>query len=467
MIRITVAEGLKRMYKEYRLKQWRMLLDKAATLRRLLESEVGLVENDDSRAQPPENSEIPNQLQAEPTGQVTTVSRGNQQFPSASRDNLQYDWQMAAPEAYHWYPVTDFQTRMDTSGAGNLLSSPRFSNSFSGSSLVIHNAETSTTSATVIYPTPSMQTDSTMSQHSATSSMDCNRNDINQTGSPCSSFQTMQQTNSQGAGNRRNTLDMDSLNEVVEEMEASFNEIEDMLNDFLHDVFNNDLADSYHQNETNEQPQMILPPLLSPEQERNQSTRNAESTTGRTPPANISRQQINMTSSSSPRVLENMNHSNLLVNTMNANASARTQLLWRDDPPAPADDPPRVLSWVTPHNFLGQEASSETVEANPDGTANQEPGNTEPTAPHRPADAEEMESDANVSFQSDVSWESSADSNDIDTLPGILYAAERLGPMDQSIHMDIEMGDFGIGHLLFDRAAGTWATSHCEFHRSD
>jgi hypothetical protein len=39
MIRISVAEGLKRMYKEYRLKKWLMVQEMANTVRRVLDGE--------------------------------------------------------------------------------------------------------------------------------------------------------------------------------------------------------------------------------------------------------------------------------------------------------------------------------------------------------------------------------------------------------------------------------------------
>ena len=585
MIRITIAEGLKRMYKEYRLKQWSMLLDKAATLRRLLESESGHLDTDDSRNETGENHEDRNDVQV-----ADNVPAPRDLIHPST---LQQNWQMAAPEAYHWYPVTDYQNRLDTSGAGSQPSSPRTGSQMS--STRIRNPMTSYDSSVQHQQVstgdhylcqPSLQRDSVRTEQPPTSVVDYNSNLIHQTGLPHHTFQTEQypivpQVNLPAMMTLRDTLDMDSLNTVVEEMEASFHEIEEMMTDQFTGAFNNELADSYHQVETSA---MVLPPLMSPLPDGNQSNRNLLQSY-ETPHASSTIHQMIMTSSPSGgvRVLDNMSQSTLL-GAMGANPTARTRLLWRDDPPNPADNPPRILSRGTARDreeietdrsdvntsasqpvnttYTGpvnthvhqpvyttdngpvntyvpqpvyntdngpvnthvpqpvyttdngpvnthvhqlvyttdngpfntyvpqpvyttnsgpvnttvshQVFTTDSRPVNPAerdlfNTVDREPVNNQlrPTVPQRSGNPDQMEADADASFQSFVSWDSSLDPDDIDSLPGILFAAERLGPMDQTVHMDIEMGDFGIGHLLFDRAAGTWATSHCEFHRAD
>ena len=631
MIRITIAEGLKRMYKEYRLKQWSMLLDKAATLRRLLESESGHLDTDNSRNETGENHEDRNDVQA----------ADNVPAPRdlINLSGLQQNWQMAAPEAYHWYPVTDYQNRLDTSSVGNQMISPRTGSQTS--SPRVRNPMTSYDSSVQHQQVstgdhyscqPPLQRDSVRTEQPPTSVVDYNSNLVHQTGLPHHTSQTgpyptVPQVNLPAMMTLRDTLDMDSLNTVVEEMEASFHEIEEMMTDHFTGAFNNELADSYHQVETSA---MVLPPLMSPLPDGNQSNRNLQQSFETSHASNTIHQMI-MTSSPSAgvRVLDNMSQSTLL-GAMGANPTARTRLLWRDDPPNPADNPPRILSRGTARDREETERSEVNTSASqsvntiytgplnthvpqpvyttdngpvntyvpqpvyttgngpvntfvpqpvyttdngpvntyvpqpvyttdngpvntyvpqpvyttdngpvntyvpqpvyttengpvnnhvpqpvyttdngpvntyvpqPVYTTNSGPVNTtvshqvfttdsrpvnpterdlfstvntEPvnnqlrqTLPQGSGYPDQMEADADASFQSYVSWDSSLDPDDIDSLPGILFAAERLGPMDQTVHMDIEMGDFGIGHLLFDRAAGTWATSHCEFHRAD
>ena len=601
MIRITIAEGLKRMYKEYRLKQWSMLLDKAATLRRLLESESGHLDTDDSRNETGENHEDRNDVQV-----ADNVPAPRDHINPST---LQQNWQMAAPEAYNWYPVTDYQNRFDTSGVGNQMISPRTGSQMS--SPRVRNPVTSYDSSVQHQQVstgdhylcqPSLQRDSVRIEQPPTSVVDYNSNLIRRTGLPHHTSQTEQypivpQVNLPAMMTLRDTLDMDSLNTVVEEMEASFNEIEEMMTDQFTGAFNNELADSYHQVEPSA---MVLPPLMSPLPDGNRSNRNLQQSF-ETPHASNTIHQMIMTSSPSAgvRVLDNMSQSTLL-GAMGANPTARTRLLWRDDPPNPADNLPRILSRGTARDrettetdrsevntrvsqpvnttntgpvnsyipqpifttdngpvntYIPQPVNTtntgrvntyvprpvyttdngpvntyvpqpvyttdngsvntyfpqpvyttnngpvNTYVPQPVYTTNSEPVNTtvshqvfttdsrpvnpterdlfntvnrepvndqlRPIVPQRSVNPDQMEADADASFQSFVSWDSSLDPDDIDSLPGILFAAERLGPMDQTVHMDIEMGDFGIGHLLFDRAAGTWATSHCEFHRAD
>ena len=45
MIHIHVAEGMKRMYKEYRLQKWLKVQEMAATVRRVLESDLDVSED--------------------------------------------------------------------------------------------------------------------------------------------------------------------------------------------------------------------------------------------------------------------------------------------------------------------------------------------------------------------------------------------------------------------------------------
>ena len=594
-----------------------MLLDKAATLRRLLESESGHLDTDDSRNETGENHEDRNDVQV----------ADNMPAPRdlINTSGLQQNWQMAAPEAYHWYPVTDYQNRLDTSSVGNQpssprtrseMSSPRVGNPMTSYDSSVHNQQVST--GDHYSCRPPIQRDSVRTEQPPTSVVDYNSNLIHQTGLPTRTsqtgpypFQTVQYPVVPAMMTLRDTLDMDSLNTVVEEMEASFHEIEEMMTDQFTGAFNNELADSYHQVEASA---MVLPPLMSPLPDGNQSNRNLLQSF-ETPHASNTIHQMIMTSSPSAgvRVLDNMSQSTLL-GAMGANPTARTRLLWRDDPPNPADNPPRILSRGTARDREETERSevntsasqsvnttytgpvsthvSQPIYTTDNGPANiyvpqpvyttdngpvntcvpqpvyttnngpvttyvpqpvyttdngpvniyvsqpvyttdNEPVNTyvpqpvyttdngpvntnvpqpvyttnsgpvntsdshqvfttdsrpvsstetdlfntvnresvnnelRSTVPQSSRNPDQMEADADASFQSYVSWDSSLDPEDIDSLPGILFAAERLGPMDQTVHMDIEMGDFGIGHLLFDRAAGTWATSHCEFQRAD
>ena len=669
------------MYKEYRLKQWSMLLDKAATLRRLLESESGHLDTDDSRNETGENHEDRNDVQA----------ADNVPAPRDLIDpsNLQQNWQMAAPEAYHWYPVTDYQNRLDTSSGGNQMisprtgsqtSSPRVRNPMTSYDSSVQHQQVSTGDNYLCRPP--LQRDSVRTEQPPTSVADYNSNLIHQTGLTHHTsqarpypLQTVQYPIVPAMMTLRDTLDMDSLHTVVEEMEASFHEIEEMMTDQFTSAFNNELVDSYHQVEASA---MVLPPLMSPLPDVNHSNRNLQQSF-ETPHASNTIHQMIMTSSPSAgvRVLDNMSQSTLL-GAMGANPTARTRLLWRDDPPNPADNPPRILSrgtardreetersevntsvsqsvnityagpvsthvpqpvyttdngpvnthvpqpiyttdngpvntcvpqpvytsdngpvntfvpqpvyttdngpvntcvpqpvyttdngpvntcvpqpvyttdngpvntcvpqpiyttdngpvntcvpqpvyttdngpfntyvpqpvyttdngpvntyvpqpvyttdngpvntyvpqpvyttnsvpvntTVSHHVFTTDSRPVNPTERDLFNTVNRGPVNNElrPTIPQRSGNPDQMEADADASFQSYVSWDSSLDPDDIDSLPGILFAAERLGPMDQTVHMDIEMGDFGIGHLLFDMAAGTWATSHCEFHRAD
>ena len=452
MIRITIAEGLKRMYKEYRLKQWQKLLDKASTLRRLLQAQELQLEND-------HNSELSIHNASEIQGQLHNVPSGLRQ----SADHVTpEDWQRAAPEAYDWYPVNDYQNRTDSSEADSQSSQDRSRNSTAASRSLTQFTTTER----------STNTDNVRSSTSHSST-----NNLMEVSSPArptfNHSETVSQDNSLlNSSNNRDILDMDSLNEVVEEMEASFQEISEMITDFI-----SELVDSQHQNGSGEAPPVFNAPLMSPVRHPNQSTRNQDNVLQTTP--NIAEQQMIMTSSPAGRmrVLDNMSHASQLGETMSINSPSRARLLWRDDPPNPADHPPRLLAVGIPRYMQApEEPPREAIQTNQDIVVT----DTNPTEAdnavndnnaaaifERQADVEQADPELDSSLQSYVSWESSVDSDDIDTLPGILYAAERLGPMDQTMHMDVEMGDFGIGHLLFDRASGTWATSHCEFHRID
>ncbi|XP_052272186.1 uncharacterized protein LOC127872810 [Dreissena polymorpha] len=68
-----------------------------------------------------------------------------------------------------------------------------------------------------------------------------------------------------------------------------------------------------------------------------------------------------------------------------------------------------------------------------------------------------------------MDWASDdSDYNDSEEdLAGVLFAAERLLPEEQAVRLDVEMGDMGIGHMLFDRVSATWYISHCEFYRGE
>lgn len=68
-----------------------------------------------------------------------------------------------------------------------------------------------------------------------------------------------------------------------------------------------------------------------------------------------------------------------------------------------------------------------------------------------------------------MDWDSEGSSyNDSEeSLAGVLFAAERLLPDEQAVRLDVEMGDMGVGHVLFDRVSAAWYTAHCEFYRAD
>ncbi|XP_045169630.2 uncharacterized protein LOC123532286 [Mercenaria mercenaria] len=73
------------------------------------------------------------------------------------------------------------------------------------------------------------------------------------------------------------------------------------------------------------------------------------------------------------------------------------------------------------------------------------------------------ESDEEMDWDSD---ESSYNESE-ESLAGVLFAAEHLLPDEQAVRLDVEMGDMGIGHMVFDRVSATWFTAHCEFYRAD
>jgi hypothetical protein len=76
-------------------------------------------------------------------------------------------------------------------------------------------------------------------------------------------------------------------------------------------------------------------------------------------------------------------------------------------------------------------------------------------------DMDEMEWD-NESDEEDDSYEYNSSE---DSLAGVLFAAEHLLPEQQAVRLDVEMGDMGIGHMVFDRVSATWYTAQCEFYR--
>ena len=441
MIRITVAEGLKRMYKEYRLKQWQMLLDKAARLRRLLEHQE---REENQQGQTDNPLAIENPIGNPDQQQATT----NRQQPSVRTDDLrthetQHDWQRAAPEAYDWQPVTDYRMRANST-TDNTRDSDRFPTMVPLS--VVQNHEVLANSSSMDFessePTVSNSQDSSVQQ-------------------TVSSEQPQTVSSNQTATNRLHP----DISEMVEAMEAIFHDSDDEASP----------DEDQPQTDSN---QLFLESLTSP----------------------IPRPQWNMTMTSSPgrtlshnetsspagtgRALEGINQAGLLGETMNESSPSRRRLLWRDDPPqhTPADDPPRMLlitggmgnpepTYIHPSlNLRWSAEEGRLVSTNNEETAQEPNQQAQIEEPNQQAQIDteqqdQQENELDSSLQSYISWDSDADSNDIDTLGGILYAAERLGPMDQTMHMDIEMGDMGLGHLLFDRAAGTWATSHCEFHR--
>lgn len=68
----------------------------------------------------------------------------------------------------------------------------------------------------------------------------------------------------------------------------------------------------------------------------------------------------------------------------------------------------------------------------------------------------------------DMDWDpnDSSYNESEESLAGVLFAAEHLLPDEQAVRLDVEMGDMGIGHMVFDRVSATWYTSHCEFYRA-
>ena len=423
MIRITVAEGLKRMYKEYRLKQWQMLLDKAARLRRLLEQQ----EREEGQNNEPLAIENQPRIQEQPHANIERLQ------PTATSSGLrshetQHDWQRAAPEAYDWYPVTDYRTRADSSGARNQTASFHDSNTAANSTT---NGTRDSNSLSTMVPLRVEQNPEVSANNSL---MEFEASEANVTGSQDNSVQqtVSQDQQQETVSDNHSTVNRlhPDISEMVEAMEAIFQDSDDDL-------------------------QNLTSPIPRPQWNMTSSPARA----------------VNLNETSSPagtgRALEGISQAGMLGEIMNENSPARRRLLWCDDPPNPADDPPVLLYRSGPNPYVHPDLNLRTddegrlVPTNHEETAQDSNQETQEDTEQPDQQDPELES----SFQSYVSWDSSADSNDIDSLGGILFAAERLGPMDQSMHMDIEMGDMGLGHLLFDRAAGTWATSHCEFHR--
>lgn len=69
----------------------------------------------------------------------------------------------------------------------------------------------------------------------------------------------------------------------------------------------------------------------------------------------------------------------------------------------------------------------------------------------------------------EMEWEEDDedDNNDsMDSLAGVLFATEHLLPDEQAVRLDVEMGDMGIGHMVFDRVSATWYIQHCEYYRA-
>ena len=69
----------------------------------------------------------------------------------------------------------------------------------------------------------------------------------------------------------------------------------------------------------------------------------------------------------------------------------------------------------------------------------------------------------------DMDWDSDYDSSYDDSeenLAGVLFATERLLPDEQAVRLDVEMGDMGVGHILFDRVSAVWYKYQCTFHRA-
>jgi len=66
-----------------------------------------------------------------------------------------------------------------------------------------------------------------------------------------------------------------------------------------------------------------------------------------------------------------------------------------------------------------------------------------------------------------MDWDSDASSyNDSEeSLAGVLFAAEHLLPEEQAERLDVEMGDMGVGHIMFDRVSAVWYKTHCQFFR--
>ncbi|KAL4238994.1 hypothetical protein ACF0H5_003698 [Mactra antiquata] len=69
-----------------------------------------------------------------------------------------------------------------------------------------------------------------------------------------------------------------------------------------------------------------------------------------------------------------------------------------------------------------------------------------------------------------MEWEEDSDDeyNDSEeSLAGVLFATERLLPDEQAVRLDVEMGDMGVGHIVFDRVSATWYIQHCEYYRAN
>ena len=438
MIRITVAEGLKRMYKEYRLKQWQMLLDKAALLRRVLEQRER-EENQQGQI----NSLPP--AENVPTGTSDLPQAANNRLQPSVRANdlrgheTQHDWQRAAPEAYDWHPVTDYRPRTNST-TDSARNCDRFPTMVSLS--VEQDREVSEINSVMDFET---------SESSVTSSQDYS---IPQTVTGSEHSQTVTGSErSQTVPSNQSTISRlhPDISEMVEAMEAIFHDTDDEVS-----------PDEDQPQPDSDQPSedSLSPPIPRPQW-------NMAMTSS---PARIVNDEINSPAGNG-RALEGINQAGMLGEIMNESSPSRRRLLWRDDPPppTPADRPVLLMvssgmtndaPYVHPSLNLRADDEGRLVPTNNEETA-PEPNQQAQIDAEQPGDQDDLDS----SLQSYVSWDSGEDSNDIDALGGILYAAERLGPMDQSMHMDIEMGDMGLGHLLFDRAAGTWATSHCEFHR--
>lgn len=71
--------------------------------------------------------------------------------------------------------------------------------------------------------------------------------------------------------------------------------------------------------------------------------------------------------------------------------------------------------------------------------------------------------DESMDWDSDVSSYNESE----ESLAGVLFAAEHLLPEEQAVRLDVEMGDMGIGHVLFDRVSAVWHNTHSQFYRAD